>query len=614
MLSRRLLWLPRFTGAHASTCRCHQVMSAICLFLVAMLSLAGNSACSAGVTHVSFIITTLHGLNAQHVPVPATCFRGRSAGMFDPGAWMQMGNSSPVELASSYGSSVMDGPEGLVPPPHLPPPSGNPRPRSFTTVQSIRSAEHEFPALPPAPGPPPFAPLPLPPDPAPRPLSRSRSARSDQSTSQDVFHNISNIDSSRSTGGGGGGGTSSHPSGPGKSVTDSKGGKVTSFGVGPAIGLPRDQGGGHGGASQRSDGSAVLSRLSAGSSASAGPRTTLSNPQNGYTHAPRPPSSTGMLRVHGNSVSESGGSLVMTPESHPLAGPQFGSDAGMHPGWRDEREPVIVMPRGNGIGRNRVGVSRVQGTAEPPRALHHSLPEQDGGDGARTSGGGSSLDEGPKTPATNLRRMTLAGTEGVVVRDVKGVQAKECASQASLHMCMHARSRRTCLLLWGGWIRYGRQSSLCRLTHTLGRIGTPMRPSPQVAMRSKGTGRRVHSHAVPARLAWALQCCLGTPVSCCCVLMLLGRCHCEIRVAAQSESAPVVLQHVQGGDRCTVSSCAGLDVQVPGASTIGCLMLPRRGSTEFSRLGLPVPTFLGGCSLLQRQQAVQVCSSPMARW
>eukprot|EP00892_Ulva_mutabilis_P001765 jgi/Ulvmu1/1158/UM107_0032.1 len=331
--------------------------------------------------------------------------------------------SSPG-LGDTHASYVaVDGPEGLVPPPHLPPPTGPPRPRSANGAHVTRSFEHEFPVLPPAPGPPPFAPLPLGSDPPARPMARSRSIKSNYATSQDVFHNISNIDSARSTGSGGGGGGSTHATASaGKSVMEGKGGKVTSFGIGPTIG---HQGSGRGGASHRSDGSAVLSRVSAGTGS--GPRTTLSNTQNGYTHAPRPPSSTGTLRAAGNVVGEGGGSLVLTPESHPLAGPLFGA-AGDAQGWRDDRGEVVMVPRGNGIGRNRVA----RAPLEDPLRGHHSALELELGDMERHSGTGSSMDEGPKTPATNVRGVRLAAPspDGVIGRGPSGVQAKNMYKEA----------------------------------------------------------------------------------------------------------------------------------------------------------------------------------------
>lgn len=345
-----------------------------------------------------------------------------------------MSPSGPGDMPGAYSSQPSDGPDGLIPPPHLPSPTGPHRPRSANSVH-LRPSDNEFPVLPPPPGPPPFAPLPIGADIPQRPLSRSRSQKSDQA-SQDVFHNISNIDALRS-GGGGGGGSSSAQGGGGKSVVDSKGGKVTSFGVGPTIAVqsPTQHAVAPGVGVHRGD-SAALSRTSAG------PRTTLSNTQNGYTHAPRPPSSLGTARSHDGS----GSSFALTPESHPLTGLPYGPGADVNAGLWGDREGVVVVPRGNGIGRNRVGVGR--GAAVDPRQLALQSAEADfargeygrsdsGRDSGRDSGAGSSLDEGPKTPATNLR-MTLAtpGTEGTVGRDLKGVQAKECAAVPTMHLAV----------------------------------------------------------------------------------------------------------------------------------------------------------------------------------
>lgn len=363
---------------------------------------------------------------------------------------LQMSPSSASDVSAAYSSLPSDGLEALVAPPHLPSPIEPHRPRSASSAphrqsgrhsdrpsdrpsdrssdrNSDRHSDHDFPVLPPAPGPAPFSPLPMPSEVPQRPLSRSRSQKTDQA-SQDVFHNISNIDATRSGVGGGGSSTHSMPS-TGKSVIDSKGGKVTSFGVGPAIGpqsLSYHTGTSSlGVGSHRGDGSSVLSRASAGT----GPRTTLSNTQNGYTHAPRPPSSLGAQRSFGD-----GTNFSMTPESHPLAGLPYGPDT--HAGLRDEREGVVSVPRGNGIGRNRVGTGRTA-PLDPRLLMHHPVDGEfgrsdSGRDSGRDSGAGSSLDEGPKTPATNLR-MTLAtpAAEGVVGRDLKGVQAKECVATSS---------------------------------------------------------------------------------------------------------------------------------------------------------------------------------------
>lgn len=366
-----------------------------------------------------------------------------------------MSPSSASEMSAVYSSLPSDGLEALVAPPHLPAPIDASRPRSAGNSlhrncgrhsdrprnrsidrHSDRHSDHDFPVLPPAPGPAPFAPLPVVSDASQCLLSRSRSQQLDQA-SKDVFHNISNIDATRSGGAGGGSSTHGSPN-TGKSVIDGKGGKVTSFGVGPAIApqsLTYHTGtSSMGGGSHRGDGGSVLSRASAGT----GPRTTLSNTQNGYTHAPRPPSSLGTQRSLGE-----GGSFVMTPESHPLASLPHGSESQM--GLRDEREGVVAVPRGNGIGRNRVGTGRTA-PLDPRQLMHYPVDgdygrSDSGRDSGRESGAGSSLDEGPKTPATNMR-MTLAtpAAEGVVGRDLKGVQAKECVATSRSLLC----SRRTC--------------------------------------------------------------------------------------------------------------------------------------------------------------------------